>query len=231
MEFSNIFIAHIEDFERSWFTFLFLLIESIAILLLGYWLKPIEEIKMQAKIEEKAEPKVSGKPGGEIDKEDSSAYCSLGLHIVLCLFTFGIWTYIWTYRTTRFCNKAKNTVWQNPTTKLLLCMFVPFYQIYWFYKQGQRLDLIARDKQDYHSDMATLCLILGIFIPIIAVIIMQDRINSFCVKTAYQKENKVEVKNEKSDEEKKLESLMALLEKGIITQEDFDAKKKQILGL
>lgn len=110
----------------------------------------------------------------------NEAYCSLGKHIVLCLFTFGIWYMIWTYRTTRFLNTAPGAEQHNPGTKLLLCIFVPFYQIYWFYKQGQRIDYYCRLKNLPTSDMATICLILGIFIPIVACILMQDRINTIC---------------------------------------------------
>ena len=53
-------------------------------------------------------------------------------------------------------------------------MFVPFYQIYWFYKHGQRIDAMSRQKKLSNSDMATLCVILGIFIPTVACILMQD---------------------------------------------------------
>lgn len=154
------------------------------------------------------------------------AYCSLGKHIVLCLFTFGIWYLIWTYRTTKYLNKTPNAVYYNPTSKLLLCMFVPFYSIYWFYKHGQRIDSFSKAKGLNHSDMATLCLILGIFIPIVACIIMQDKINTLCIAKAMSKEQKEETQT--ADELKKFKEL---LDSGIITQEEFDAKKKQLLGL
>ncbi len=112
------------------------------------------------------------------------AYCSLGKHIVLCLFTFGIWPLIWTHRTTKFLNCAPGATYYDPTKKLLLCMFVPFYQLYWYYKHGQRIDALSREKGLNNSDMATMCLVLGIFIPIVATILMQDRINSICMKIA-----------------------------------------------
>ena len=107
-------------------------------------------------------------------------YCSMVKHILLCLFTFGIWYLIWIYRTTQFLNNAEGAEQHNPLFKLLLCLFVPFYQIYWFYKQGQRIDSFSKQRNLNHSDMATLCLLLGIFIPIVACILMQDRINAIC---------------------------------------------------
>lgn len=112
------------------------------------------------------------------------AYCSLGKHIVLCLFTFGIWPLIWIHRTTKFLNCAPDAAYYDPTKKLLLCMFIPFYQIYWYYKHGQRIDALSKEKGLNNSDMATVCLVLGIFIPIVATILMQDRINSIYMKMA-----------------------------------------------
>ena len=160
-----------------------------------------------------------------VDASDK-AYCSLGKHIVLCLFTFGIWYLIWTYRTTKYLNKAPNAVYYNPTSKLLLCMFVPFYSIYWFYKHGQRIDSFSKAKGLNHSDMATLCLILGIFIPIVACILMQDKINTICTSKAT---NTVSQEQPQTTEE--LKKYKELLDSGIITQDEFDAKKKQLLGL
>ncbi len=108
----------------------------------------------------------------------SDGYISLGKHVVLLLFTFGIWYLIWVYRTTAYLNKTPNAEQYNPTSKLLLYMFIPFYSIYWYYKHGQRIDTLSRSKNLNNSDMATICLILGIFIPIVACILMQDRINT-----------------------------------------------------
>lgn len=155
---------------------------------------------------------------------DNDGYISLGKHIVLCLFTFGIWYLIWIYRTTAFLNKTPNAEQHNPTSKLLLCMFIPFYSIYWFYKQGQRIDMMSKSKNLNYSDMATICLVLGIFIPIVACILMQDRINNIC-----QAKENVKVNTEKDLEN--LQQLKNLLDSGVITKEEFDAKKKQLLGL
>jgi len=105
-------------------------------------------------------------------------YIDITKHVLLCLFTFGIWYLIWIYRTTAYLNRAPGAEPYNPTNKLLLCMFVPFYSIFWLYKHGQRLDALSGTRNLQGSDMATLCLILGIFIPIVACILLQDRINS-----------------------------------------------------
>ncbi len=110
------------------------------------------------------------------DVDYGDAYCSMAKHIFLSIFTCGIWPLIWIYRITTYLNKAPNSEYYNPTSKLLLCIFVPFYQIFWFYKHGQRIDSICQSK-NRNSNMATLCLVLAIFIPFVATIIMQDTVN------------------------------------------------------
>ncbi len=171
--------------------------------------------------------------GGSSTAEDCEyAYCGLAKHILLGLFTFGIWYLIWTYRTTRFLNKAPNAVPYSPTAQLLLCLFIPFYQIFWYYKHGQRIDSLSRQKNINSSDTATLCLIFGIFVPFVAYIIMQDKINTICTVTASgtKPEPKPEPKPE-ADSIEQLKKFKELLDAGVITEEEFNAKKKQLLGL
>ena len=109
-------------------------------------------------------------------------------------------------------------------------MFVPFYQIYWFYKHGQKLDSFMKARKLSGSDMATLCLILGIFIPVVACILMQDKFNQLCTVNVATQQEEVPVMAER-DAIDNFERYKDLLDKGVITQEEVDAKKKQILGL
>lgn len=156
-------------------------------------------------------------------------YISMGAHVCLLLFTFGIWQYIWIYKATKYTNLAKGEEERNPTTKLLLCMFVPFYVIYWTYKTAKRIDSISNDR-GIHSDIATLSLILALFIPFVAPIIMQSSINSACTCTPTGTTKTEDVNTEMAIADS-LAKYKTLLDQGIITQEEFDAKKKQLLGL
>lgn len=156
------------------------------------------------------------------------AFCDMAKHVLLLLFTFGIWHLIWIYKVTGYLNVVKDEEYRNPTTKLLLCMFVPFYNIYWTYKSALRIDKLAKQK-GLSSDSATLCLIMAIFLPIIAPILMQDKMNNIITAkkpaAAYQQ---AEINMGAANE---LKNYKELLDSGVITQEEFEVKKKQLLGL
>lgn len=158
-------------------------------------------------------------------------YCGMVKHVLLLLFTFGIWYLIWIYRMTNYTNVVENEEYRDPTKKLLLCMFIPFYSIYWTYKTAQRIDKMAITN-GISSDMTTLCLILAIFVPIIPPILMQDKMNNIVRTNNTQPVSKQEnVNKETFGTAEQLKEFKELLDSGVITQEDFDAKKKQLLGL
>jgi len=161
------------------------------------------------------------------------SYKSLVPHVLLLLFTCGIYYLVWIYRTTDSLNACKNEEYRTPINKLLLCMFVPFYSIYWTYKSAHRIDMLGYEK-GIQGDTATLSLILSLFVPILPPILMQSKLNSVimadsvspAVATAMQYATKP-VDNGYND----LEKLKELYDKGVITEEEFTEKKKQVLGI
>ena len=114
---------------------------------------------------------------GGIAPAEVDGYCELFKHVLLLLITFGIWNLIWIYRTTKYLNRVESEEYRKPVTKLLLCMFVPFYMIYWTYKSAQRVDTLAATV-GVKSKLATLCLILEVFVPILTPVLLQDKINA-----------------------------------------------------
>ena len=163
----------------------------------------------------------------------SEAYCDLVKHILLLLFTFGIWHYIWVYRMTRYTNAVEDEEPRNPTNKLLLCLFVPFYLIYWTYKTAQRVDKMAA-AAGISSDLSTLCLILEIFLPIIPPILLQEKMNSIVSPDVEQGAPAQAAPHRAATAlgtAEELKTYKELLDTGVITQEEFDVKKKQLLGL
>ena len=191
-----------------------------------------------------------------------NGYCDMLKHILLLLFTFGIWNFIWIYKTTEYLNCVEGEEQKNPTTQLLLCLFVPFYAIYWTYAYAKRIDQLAAQR-GVQSDIAIMCLLFAIFFYFLAPIFMQDKLNSVVrpvakpvyvqpaaapaqpaaapvqpaaapvqetVATPVAPVAPVAPANA-TDVAAELKAYKDLLDSGIITQEEFDAKKKQILGL
>lgn len=103
-------------------------------------------------------------------------YLSMGLHVVLLLFVGPLWTMVWIIRVTESLNRIPGEKRNGPVANLLLCAFVPFYMIYWFYHQGQKADVFA-EGTGHPTRVATLCLVFGIFIPLVSVILLQNSIN------------------------------------------------------
>lgn len=88
------------------------------------------------------------------------------------------------------------------------------------------------------SDLSTLCLILAIFVPIIPPILMQDKLNDIvtgrvapAAPAAAPAPAPAAAPTSVSEAADDLLKLKELLDAGILTQEEFDAKKKQLLGL
>ena len=145
-----------------------------SLMLTGLWVKKgVPEIPVNITKKEKT--------AREVNKVKSvsavGAYrTSIVAHILLTIFTFGIWYMIWICKVTKFTNLANGEQYRNPVTKLLLCLFVPFYKIYWTYKSAERIDIIAKDEGVF-SDIAGTCLALALFAGFIPSIIMQEKIN------------------------------------------------------
>ena len=154
--------------------------------------------------------------------------CDMLKHILLLLFTFGVWYCIWIYRTTGLLNGTRDYPDRNPTNQLLLCIFVPFYLIYWVYQSARRTDIQAADK-GIPSDLGVLCLVMAFFVPLLPPILMQDKFNRFTepvqtVQVAVRDLDPQELSN-------RLRTYKKLQEEGLISPEDYEAKKNQLLNL
>lgn len=118
----------------------------------------------------------------DVPQADAYAYIPLWQHILLWLLTFGVWYAVWIYKATKFLNQAPEEEQLNPTATLLLCLFVPFYSIYWYHKQGRRLDALSEARGIGLPGRANLYLVCGIFLPVVAAALMQAGINTICTK-------------------------------------------------
>ena len=164
----------------SFMTIVWALVSCAAMLLCGFWLAFPE--RSLAEMFAAAGSKVKSAAAGEqsaasVTAAEVDGYCDLFKHVLLMLLTFGIWYLIWIYRMTRYLNRVGGEEQRNPVTKLLLCIFVPFYLVYWTYKSAQRIDKLAA-AVGVSSRISTLCLILAVFLPVVAPVLMQDKVNT-----------------------------------------------------
>lgn len=173
----------------------------------------------------------------KIANHEEEGYIDLAKHVLLLILTFGIWHLIWIVKTTAYLNKVKGEELRDSVSKLLLCMFVPFYLIYWTHKSAESIDMLAINK-GVKSDISTKCLILAIFIPIVPPIIMQQNINeiikpkfSYNTNSPSIQKTMEDTSASESDIPEILIKYKKLLDDGIINQEEFDQKKKELLGL
>jgi hypothetical protein len=168
---------------------------------------------------------------------------SIGMLIVFCLITLGIYTFVWYYRTMRYVRQFSKESPNDVTGELLLVMFVPFYGVYWFYKYSKILynEKIASGAQC--DDFTTLHVVLALFLNIVAVALTQAQINDLIdIKAGDAPQavgnrvvnsrgnNRAPVVRYASDADEILK-FKQLLDDGLITQAQFEEKKNQLLGL
>lgn len=110
-----------------------------------------------------------------IGEEPEGCY-PVGKHIAMTVFTLGLWYVVWVWHITRRLNAVKNEETRRPTASLLLCLVLPFYAAYWNYASAQRIDRLAR-QNGVESRLDVLCLVLGLLIPFLPSIVMQDKLN------------------------------------------------------
>ena len=179
-------------FTFSHFTlFIVLLVAMVAIGILALNPKALENSVAQAYA-----PGADGQPqGGDGTGYSYSAgseqysrppqkpngYFDMVPHILLLLFTFGIWRLIWVYKTTEFLNCTPNEPERTPVCQLLLFMFVPFYSFYWIYASCKRIDALGYYK-NIPGEITVMCVICEIFINLLTPMFMQDKINNIVMR-------------------------------------------------
>lgn len=104
-------------------------------------------------------------------------------HILLLAFTFGIYNLVWIYKTTQGINALHKDYDKDELSKVILCAFVPFYQIYWFYSEAKKVEKLFYEENKNTASFAVTTLILAIFFPFFgAAILLQSKLNDYCEK-------------------------------------------------
>lgn len=118
------------------------------------------------------------KPMGSRERR---GYVSMGVHVVLGLFSPGAWNAVWVYRTSRLLRRHAGEL--SPVAELLLYLFVPFYSIAWYYNYAKRVNERAVSMGLPRDDsLPTICLVCGIFLPVVPLILIQNKVNQLALE-------------------------------------------------
>ena len=142
----------------------------LPIFLIKLWVIDTSEIEEHVNIEEPEEI------NSEYEEDFGDYSIGLVRHILFFIFFGFVWRFIWIYKMTYFTNRAASEPYRNPTTKLLLCLFVPLYYFYWLYQTSLRVDQIAKE-HGINSNLTVICPLTSFVADIISVVIMQERVN------------------------------------------------------
>ena len=186
-------------------------------------------------------------------EKEPEGYENIAIFLLLYFLTGGIWLYVWFYRQTKFLNADKTEASRDPVLQTLLCVFVPYYWIYWTYKSAERIDRLAKAR-GISSDLKVLCTVLCFVVTIVPPILMILKVNeivktptpvaqampvSVCGQTTAQTApvaapvvpTPVSAEANATNVSEELKKYKELLDSGAITQEEYDAVKKRLLGL
>ena len=173
------------------------------------------------------------------------------LCVVLCFVTCGIYSFFWMYGIIRD-SKVENREESGAGLELFLNLFIPFYNLYWAYKNGKRLNDAAEKKGIRIEDKTVVYLLCNFFgFQIVTLILMQIDLNKLGDKKrrAHARRQTVEeewvqagdelqqlVAPTSSSEEEMTQTNMQMLrelaelkERGILTEEEFQTKKMEVL--
>ena len=66
----------------------------------------------------------------------------------------------------------------NPVAQMWLCMLVPFYAVYWTWRQADRLDEVVRARGLPLSALGSPCLLVSAVCPYLAILALENRANA-----------------------------------------------------
>lgn len=215
---------------------------------------PMDEIRMESMSTSYTQEKVY------TNIENINGYVKIWKVIVFSILTLGIYPYVWIYRTVGLFNNKRIGEERSQGIQVVLCMFVPFYIIYWLYKQSKLTEEYTILVGNRSNDLAVLSIILSVFgLSLVAMALIQDAINKNLM-TEYgggtkQEENitpqrDVVVTVEPQAEEKNvivhsststdrisdvdieyLKKLKELYDLGILSEDEYKVKKEKVLGI
>ena len=97
-----------------------------------------------------------------------------------------LWLYMFfVHNTTKRVNMVcRHSNKYGPVSQMFLCCLVPFYFIYWGWRQGDRLDTETAKRGLNYASIGPSCMWMGLVMPLIAVAIVRNRAQSLAKEVA-----------------------------------------------
>lgn len=179
-------------------------------------------------------------------------YRSVGLCIFLSIITCGIYFFYWFVRIVKQVKEFHGD-YSSCAKEVWLNILVPFYGWYWLYTRNKQMYLDAYNRGGRMKDSSASCLLLAIFrLGLISYAVMQNNMNHYTemqrikahnmsrpqqmpvsshVNIAHEPYNRNVAPSAKQEINSidKLKELQSMLKEELISQEDYDMKKQEIL--
>lgn len=97
----------------------------------------------------------------EVNFVEPEGFTKMWVFVLLYIITFGIYLFFWIYKTVGLLNKKTGNQ-DGQVQQLLLCIFVPFYTLYWIYKYSNRLVGHCNRIGFRVNSISTTCMVLAI---------------------------------------------------------------------
>ena len=168
---------------------------------------------------------------------------SIALCIVLTFVTSGIYGIFWIYSIMRKI-KLLNNEEPDVVGELLLYIFVPFYSLYWIFSRSQKLHIGADKNGMRIPDNSVMYLVIALFgLMVVSLALIQDSLNNIARYLASPNQSNTPSSGYNTapqyaaaapshsgeDAIAQLEKLNTLKQQGILSEEEFEAKKKDLL--
>ncbi len=147
--------------------------------------------------------------------------------VILSIITLGIYTYVWIYKIAKKIKELDGD-FSSVATEIICIMFVPFYLLYWVYTRYAKLKAVSDTNGIEIGNNGVLYLILSLLgLGLIAIALIQNDLN-IMARSMKGEAPKVNI-SKNNDNVETLKKLSELHTQGILSDEEYEMKKKEIL--
>lgn len=115
------------------------------------------------------------------DAVEAYSYITMKKHLALLFFIYPVWLFVWVHRTTKAINEITGDYSKYKPTAETLKTLIPFYSLYWTYRQAERLEEELNGCGAEEKGMGAVAVLMSIYTTSGGVIYLQDKMNEYCI--------------------------------------------------